>query len=80
MNMNIDGTTGEGSNAEEGLAEETPQCFSEMRTILVDYSDVYLVTILELAAKGNPGMFKFEALHANGIIQHAVSHVRSWLQ
>ena len=31
--MNVDGTTGEGSNAEEGLAEETPQCFSEMRHI-----------------------------------------------
>ena len=79
--MNIDGTTGEGSNAEEGLAEETPQCFSEMRTIFGGLFGCLSGNDPGTCCEGNPGMFKFgEALHANGIIQHAVSHVRSWLQ
>ena len=79
--MKIDGTTGEGSNAEEGLAEETPQCFSEMRTIFGGLFGCLSGNDPGTCCEGNPGMFKFgEALHANGIIQHAVSHVRSWLQ
>ena len=79
--MNIDGTTGEGSNAEEGLAEETPQCFSEMRHIFGGLFGCLSGNDAGTCCEGNPGMFKHgERLHANGIIQHAVSHVRSWLQ
>ena len=29
--MNLDGIVGEGANPEEGLAEETPQCFNQMK-------------------------------------------------
>ena len=79
--MNVDGTTGEGSNAEEGLAEETPQCFSEMRTIFGGLFGCLSGNDPGTCCEGNPGMFKHgENLHAAGIIQHAVSHVRSWLQ
>ena len=40
--MNLDGIVGEGANPEEGLAEETPQCFNSNEKTFVSLN-VYLV-------------------------------------
>ncbi len=80
--MNIDGSVGEGSNAEEGLADETPQCFAQMKSLFGGLfgclSGLNDKACCEGEAKswddGGP------PVHGNGIIQHAVTHVRSWLQ
>ena len=79
--MNLDGIVGEGANPEEGLAEETPQCFNQMKKTFGGLFKCLSGLAMGECCEGESGGWKngIES-HANGIIQNAVTHVRSWLQ